>query len=156
MARRSKTHGGFAPGDVAAGAGVLGLLGFATVFAVAIVFFVIEGYFISLLLMSFALLIYVAGAAVGKLLLASIAIFFSGLHLVRNATYLQETVRGLRRSLRMRADEAGAIRAGPIEPGATATLPDNPLSRELQAVLRRGKGKEYAGYVAHDYYVDCR
>ena len=50
----------------------------------------------------------------------------------------------------------GAIKVGPIEVGAKAKLPDNPLVREIQAVLKRKKGKEYAEYVAHQYYVDCR
>jgi len=44
----------------------------------------------------------------------------------------------------------------PIEQGAKVTLPDNPLVRDVQVVLRREKGTEYADYIAHQYYVDCR
>jgi len=56
----------------------------------------------------------------------------------------------------MRKDDSGLVKIGPIEPGAKAILPDNPLVRDIQVVLRREKGTEYADYVAHQYYVDCR
>jgi chemotaxis protein MotA len=147
---------GLSLGEASAGAGVLGLIGFAAVFLVAVVFFLIESYFLSMVLAALALLIYVAGAELGKLLLSSLTIFFSSRHLVKNATYLQDTVVQLRRFLHMRKDESGFIKSGPIEPGAKAKLPDNPLVRDLQAVLRREKGKDYSEYVAHHYYVDCR
>jgi chemotaxis protein MotA len=107
-------------------------------------------------LTSIALLVYVAGSELGKLLLSSLTIFFSSRHLIRNATHLQETTTALRKALHMRKDESGWIKAGPIEAGTHIKLPDNPLVRDLQAVLRREKGKEYSEYVAHQYYVDCR
>jgi chemotaxis protein MotA len=154
MARESK--GGLTLGEASAGAGVLGLLGFAVTFLVALVFFVVESYFLSMVLVSLALLIYVAGAEIGKLLVSSLTIFFSSKHLIKNAAYVQETVAELRKHLHMRKDEAGNIKVGPIEKGAKIKLPDNPLVRDLQAVLRREKGQPYAEYVAHDYYVDCR
>lgn len=147
---------GLALGDTAAGAGVLGLLGFAAVFIVAMVFFITESFFLAMVLTSIALLVYVAGSELGKLLLSSLTIFFSSRHLIRNATHLQETTTALRKALHMRKDESGWIKAGPIEAGAHMKLPDNPLVRDLQAVLRREKGKEYAEFVAHQYYVDCR
>jgi len=147
---------GLALGDTAAGAGVLGLLGFAAVFIVAMVFFITESFFLAMVLTSIALLVYVAGSELGKLLLSSLTIFFSSRHLIRNATYLQETTTALRKALHMRKDESGWIKAGPIEAGTHMKLPDNPLVRDLQAVLRREKGKEYAEFVAHQYYVDCR
>jgi chemotaxis protein MotA len=147
---------GLALGDTAAGAGVLGLLGFAAVFIVAMVFFITESFFLAMVLTSIALLVYVAGSELGKLLLSSLTIFFSSRHLIRNATHLQETTTALRKQLHMRKDESGWIKAGPIEPGTHIKLPDNPLVRDLQAVLRREKGKEYVEYVAHQYYVDCR
>lgn len=162
MSKRSKTaapddaKSGLAISDVAAGAGVLGLLGFAGLFLLALVFFVAESYFLSMLLVSLALLVYVAGSEMGKLLLSSLTIFFSSKHLIRNATYLQETVVELRRTLRLRKDETGWVKVGPIEPGAKVRLPDNPLVRDIQVVLRREKGSEYTDYVAHQYYVDCR
>ena len=143
-------------GEEAAGAGVLGLVGFAAVFLIAVVFFVTEQFFLAMVLTSLALLLYVAGAELGKLLLSSLTVFFSSRHLIKNAIYLQDTVTALRRSLQMRKDESGRIKVGPIEPGTHVKLPDNPLVRDLQAVLRREKGKEYADYVAHQYYVDCR
>src|SRR5207237_10631276 len=55
----------------AAGACVVGLLGFLALFAVAAVFFVTENFFIALLLVSLALLVYATGLDVGKLLLSS-------------------------------------------------------------------------------------
>jgi biopolymer transport protein ExbB/TolQ len=147
---------GLVLGETAAGAGVLGLLGFAAVFVVAMVFFITESFFLAMVLSSIALLVYVAGSEIGKLVLSSLTIFFSSRHLIRNATHLQETTAALRKALHMRKDESGWIKAGPIEPGTHVKLPDNPLARDLQAVLRREKGKEYAEYVGHQYYVDCR
>ena len=159
MAKSDKlaTHAdGLALGEASAGAGALGLLGAAAVFLVAIVFFVAESYFIAMLLISFAMLTYVAGAELGKLVRSSFTVFFSGRHLIKNATHVQDTVTALRKNLFMKRDEAGWIKSGPIEPGTKIKLPDNPLVREIQMVLRRKKGKEYAEYVAHQYYVDCR
>ena len=142
--------------EAAAGAGVLGLLGFVALFAVALVFFVTENFFLAMLLVSFALLVYVAGGELRKLLLSSITIFFSSRHLIRNAIYLQDTLAELRKILYLRKDESGYVKVGPIEPGARATLPDNPLVRDIQVVLKREKGTEYTDYIAHAYYVDCR
>lgn len=147
---------GLAISEAAAGAGVLGLLGFTGLFLLALVFFVAESYFLSMLLVSLALLVYVAGSEMGKLLLSGLTIFFSSKHLIRNATYLQETVVELRRALQLRKDETGWVKVGPLEPGAKIRLPDNPLVRDIQVVLRREKGSEYTDYVAHQYYVDCR
>ena len=125
-------------------------------FVIAILFFIAESYFLAMLLVSFAMLVYVAGAELGKLVKGSLTIFFSGRHLIKNATHVQDTVAALRSFLYMKRDDAGWIKAGPIESGAKAKLPDNPLVREIQAVLKRKKGNEYAAYVAHQYYVDCR
>jgi biopolymer transport protein ExbB/TolQ len=132
------------------------LFGAAAVFIVAIVFFVAESFFISTLLVSFALLVYVSGSELGKLLWSSLTVFFSSKHLVKNATHVSNTVIALRKSLHMRRDDEGFIKVGPIEPGTKIRLPNNPLAREIQAVLKRKKGKEYTEYVAHQYYVDCR
>jgi biopolymer transport protein ExbB/TolQ len=143
-------------GSTAAGAGALGLFAAAAVFVVAIVFFVAESYFLAMLLVSFALLVYVAGKELRTLIRSSLMVFFSGRHFTPEAVHLQDTVAALRKFLTMKRDDEGAIRFGPIEKATKAKLPDNPLVRELQSVLRHKKGKEYAEYVAHDYYVDCR
>ena len=156
MAKSEKAVGDLALGETSAGAGAIGLFGGIAVFAIAIVFFVAESYFLAMLLISFAMLVYVAGAELGKLVRSSFTVFFSGRHLIKNAIHLQDTVTALRKLLQMKRDESGWIKAGPIEPGSKVKLPDNPLVREIQMVLRRKKGKEYAEYVAHQYYVDCR
>ena len=157
MAKTSdKVVEGLALGESSAGAGALGLIGGAAVFVIAIVFFVSESYFLAMLLVSFALLVYSAGGELGKLVRSSFTVFFSGRHLIKNATHVQDTVTALRKFLYMKRDDAGWIKVGPIEPGTKAKLPDNPLVREIQVVLKRKKGKEYAEYVAHQHYVDCR
>jgi chemotaxis protein MotA len=158
MAKKSERapRAALALGESAAGAGVLGLLGFAVVFLVGLIFFVTESYFLSMTLISLALLLYVSGSEFWKLMMSSLTIFISSKHLITNATHVQQTAVELRRFLHMRKDEAGNIKSGPIEPGTKVKLPDNPLVRDVQACLRREKGKEYAEYVAHQYYVDCR
>jgi len=150
------SKGALAISEAAAGAGVLGLLGFVALFFVALIFFVTENFFLAMLLASLGLLVYVAGSELSKLLLSSITIFFSSKHLIRNATHLQDTIAALRGSLQFKKDESGWIKVGPIEPGAKIKLPDNPLTRDIQVCLQRGKGSEYTSYVAHEYYVDCR
>src|ERR1051326_6528369 len=82
-----------------AGAGVLGLVGFAALFLVACVFFVTENYFVAMLIMSFALLVYVTGSELAKLFLTSFTIFFSSKHVIPSAAYLQETLVPLSRAL---------------------------------------------------------
>jgi len=139
----------------AAGAGVAGLLGFGGLFLVATLFFVTENYFIAMLLVSFALLVYVTGAELAKLMLSSVTIFFSSKHVIANAAYIQETLVPLKKFLKIRRDESGAVEVGPIESGAVVTLPDNPLARDIKAILERKKGQDYVEYTAHTYYVDC-
>ena len=158
MARSSKLAepGSLGLGESTAGAGALGVLGAAAVFVIAIVFFVAESYFLAMLLVSLAMLVYVAGGELGKLVRSSLAVFFSGRHVIAKAVHLQDTVTALRKLLYMKRDSDGYIKTGPIDTGAKIKLPDNPLVRELQAVLRHKKGQEYSEYVAHDYYVDCR
>jgi len=140
----------------AAGAGALGLLSAAAVFVIAIVFFVAESYFLAMLLVSFALLLYVAGKEISELIRTALTVFFSGRHRDIKAAHLQDTANALRKQLLMKRGEDGSIKAGPIDTGRKLKLPDNPLVRELQAVLAQKKGQEYTEYVAHDYYVDCR
>ena len=142
--------------DTGASAGALGLLIAVAVFAGAIVFFVAESYFLAMLLVSFALLTYVAGGEMIKLVQSSLTVFLSSRHVVENAVHLSNTVAAMRKALYMKRDDQGNIKLGPIDEGAPIKLPDNPLVRELQSVLRHKKGQEYTEYVAHHYYVDCR
>ena len=58
-------------------------MGFAALFAVAAVFFVTESYFISMMMVSFALLVYVTGAELVKLFLSTVTVFFSSKHVIR-------------------------------------------------------------------------
>ena len=140
----------------AAGAGVLGLLGFAGLFAVAAVFFVTESYFISMLMVSFALLVYVTGAELVKLFLSSVTVFFSSKHVIDRAAYLQETLVPLQRFLQIRPDATGTVKLGPVQPGAVVNLPDNPLSRDIATVLeRQDESSDYLQYIAHAYYAEC-
>src|ERR1041385_6779270 len=94
-----------------AGAGVLGLVGFAALFLVACVFFVTENYFVAMLIMSFALLVYVTGSELAKLFLTSFTIFFSRKHVIPAAAYLQETLVPLSRTLMIRRDGEGMLGA---------------------------------------------
>jgi biopolymer transport protein ExbB/TolQ len=141
--------------QAAAGAGVTGLIGFAGLFAVASVFFVTENYLISMLLLSLALLVYVTGSEVAKLLMSSATIFFSSKHLTPKAARLQETLVSIQDALEFRRDPTGELRVGPLEKGARIKLSDNPLARDLKAVTDQEKDFEYAEYVAHSYYVEC-
>ena len=139
----------------AAGAGVLGLVGFAALFLVACVFFVTENYFVAMLIMSFALLVYVTGSELAKLFLTSFTIFFSSKHVIPAAAHLQETLVPLRRTLMIRRDSEGNVKAGPLVKGMTVKLPDNPLARDIHTLLEKNPNFEYAEYIAHEYYVQC-
>jgi chemotaxis protein MotA len=140
----------------AAGAGVFGLLGFAGLFVLAVILFLTENYFLAMLMVSFGLLIYVTGSELSKLMRSSVTIFFSRRHLMAKAAHLQDTLTPLRESLQLRKDESGWVKVGPIEPGTKVKLPDTPLARDIQSVLRREKGTEYTEYITHEYYVECR
>ena len=139
----------------AAGAGVLGLVGFAGIFLVSTVLFITENYFISMMLLSLALLVYVTGAELAKLLLSSITIFFSSKHLISKAAFLQETLIPLRRFLQSRKESADGSSFGAFEPSPILKLPDNPLSRDLQTILQNKPSYDYVEYMAHAYYVEC-
>jgi chemotaxis protein MotA len=138
-----------------AGAGVLGLVGFAALAAVACVFFITENFFIAMVIMSFALLVYVTGAELAKLFLTSFTVFFSSKHVIAQAAYLQETLVPLRKVLQIRRDAEGNVKAGPLLQGMTVKLPDNPLVRDIQMLLEKNPDYEYAEYIAHSYYVQC-
>jgi len=139
----------------AAGAGVLGLIGFVALVAVAGLFFVTENFFIAMVMMSFALLVYVTGAELGKLFVTSFTIFFSSKHVIAHAAHLQDTLVALRNVLLIRRDAEGNVRAGPIKKGSKIKLPDNPLVRDIQTLLEKNPDLDYAEYIAHEYYVQC-
>ncbi len=141
--------------QAAAGAGVAGLLGFGGFFVVASVFFVTENYFISMLTISFGLLVYVAGLDLAKILLSSFTIFFSSKHLITKAAHLQDTLEALKEALRLRRDARGEIKGGPVESSSSLRLPNNPLVHEIKKVLEDRKDFEYAEYISHSYYVEC-
>jgi biopolymer transport protein ExbB/TolQ len=141
--------------QAAAGAGVVGLIGFFGLLVVAGVFFITENFFISLLAVSFALLVYATGAEVGKLLISSITVFFSSKHLTPKAAQLQETLVALEDRLQIRRDSAGEVKVGPMEKGTKVPLPDNALVRDLIGLRDKGKDYEYAEYVAYSYFVEC-
>ena len=152
---RTVSRSTLAINTAAAGAGVLGLVGFAGLFAVATVFFVTENYFIAMLLISFALLVYVTGAELAKLFLSLFTVFFSRKHVISRAAHLQETLVPLVRVLGLRRDKEGRLQHGPIEPYATVKLPDNPLVRDMRTLLEQEQGADTAESIAHAYYVEC-
>jgi flagellar motor component MotA len=139
----------------AAGAGVVGLIGFFLILAVAGVFFITENFFLALFFVSIALLVYATGAEVGKLLISSVTIYFSSKHLTPKATQLQEALAAMEGALVLRRDRAGELKVGPLTKGMKIRLPDNPLVRDLVAVQERGKPYDYAEWVAYSYYVEC-
>jgi biopolymer transport protein ExbB/TolQ len=141
--------------QAAAGAGVIGLVGFFALLAVAGVFFVTENFFIALLLVSIGLLVYATGAEVGKLFLSSVTIFFSSKHLTPKAVQLQEVLVTLEDRLKLRRDSSGEMKVGPLEKGTRIRLPDNALARDLVALREKEKDYEYAEYVAFSYFVEC-
>ena len=101
----------------AAGAGVIGLVGFAAILAVAAVFFITENYFVAMLFISLALLVYATGAEIGKLMLSTMTVFFSSRHLTPKAAQLQQTLAALEETLTLRRDRDGELRVGPVEKG---------------------------------------
>ena len=140
----------------AAGAGVVGLVGFFLLIGVSAVFFITENFFIALFGASLALLTYATGAEIGKLLLSTITMFFSSRHLTPKAAQLQETLAALEDSLTLRRDREGELRVGPMEKGMKVRLPDNSLVRELVTVQDRQKTYDYAEYIVNSYYVECQ
>jgi biopolymer transport protein ExbB/TolQ len=139
----------------AAGAGVVGLVGFVAILAVAAIFFITENFFIAMLCVSLALLVYATGAEIGKLMLSSMTVFFSSRHLTPKAAQLQQTLAALEETLTIRRDRDGELRVGPVEKGARVRLPDNPLVRDLVTMQERQKSFEYAEYLVYSYYVEC-
>jgi len=141
--------------ESAAGAGLAGLLGFFGLLAIATLAFVTENFFFAMMLVSFALLVYVTGAELAKLFLGSFTIFFSSKHVLPRASEIQETLVPLRRVIQLRRDSGGNVQVGPIEPGSVVKLPDIQLVRDLKAVTDQEQGSETGHYIVHAYYVEC-
>ena len=139
----------------AAGAGVIGLVGMGAILAVAAVFFVTENFFIALMLISLALLVYATGSEIGKQMLSTMTVFFSSRHLTPKAAQLQQTLAALEETLTIRRDRDGELRVGPVQKGGRVRLPDNPLVRDLVTMQEQNKSFEYAEYVVYSYYVEC-
>jgi chemotaxis protein MotA len=141
--------------QTSAGAGFIGLVGFATMLLVASVFFITENYFISMFTISIGLLIYVAGMDLIILAFSTFVIFFSSKHLNNRATAMQETVVALKNILNIKRGRDGNVASGPIDSNVSIELPDNPLSRDIQELVVSGKTFDYAEFVAHYYYQEC-
>jgi biopolymer transport protein ExbB/TolQ len=139
-----------------AGAGVVGLVGFFLLLGVSAVFFITENFFVALFGASIALLVYATGSEIGKLLLATVTMFFSSRHLTPKAAQLQDTLAALEETLVLRRDREGELKVGPMEKGMRLRLPDNALVRDLVAMQERKKSYEYAEYVVHSYYVEAQ
>jgi len=139
----------------AAGAGFVGLIGFAVMILVASVFFITENYFISMFTISIGLLIYVTGLEFVVLFFSTFIIFISSKHLNAKASSMQETLVALRNILNIKRGRDGSITVGPVDSDIPIVLPDNSLSRDIQEVVSVGKNFDYAEFVAHSYYVEC-
>ena len=138
-----------------AGAGLVGLIGFGVMLAIASVFFITENYFISMFTISIGLLIYVTGLDLIILTFSTFIIFFSSKHLNSRATSMQETIVALKSILNIKRGRDGSIAVGPINSNVPIELPDNSLSRDIQEIVSAGKSFDYAEFVAHSYYVEC-
>ena len=139
----------------AAGAGFVGLIGFAAMLLVASVFFITENYFISMFTISIGLFIYVTGLDLVILAFSTFVIFFSSKHLNSRATSMQETIVALRNILNIKRGRDGSIAVGPIDSDDSIKLPDNSLSRDIQELVSAEKSFDYGEFVAHSYYVEC-
>jgi flagellar motor component MotA len=141
--------------ETAAGAGLSGLIGFIILGILSSVFFITENYFISLGTISIGLLLYVSGNEFSKMCVSAFTLFFSSKHLVARAAYMQDTLSALDSVLKIRRSQAKDFVGQPIQINAVITLPNNPLSEDIQRLLENGKDEEYAEYLAHSYYVGC-
>jgi len=139
-----------------AGAGFSGLLGFIALLIPATLFFVIANFFVSLLLVSVGLLFYVSGSEMAKVLNSVFTIFFSNKHLVTRAAYMQDTMVSLNQVLNIRRNSKGEIVDDALPEDAKILLPDNPLTQDLKNLIEGNRDLEYANFVAHSYYEECK
>ena len=162
--KSSKPKGGYFPSfnkgtiavkQTAAGAGFVGLVGFAAMLLISSVFFITENYFISMFTISIGLLIYVTGLDLIILVFSTFIIFFSSKHLNSRASSMQETIVALKNLLNIKRARDGSIAVGILDSNVPIELPDNSLSRDIQELVSSGKSFDYAEFVAHSYYVEC-
>ena len=138
-----------------AGAGITGLLGFLGLLFISIIFFITENYFISMLVISFGLMVYVAGMDTIKIILSSFTVSFSSRHLIDKAAFLVDTLESLNKVLSLAKTKTGEIKLGPVPNNAVISLPDNLLSRDIQKLVDDGKEFDYVHFVLHSYYTEC-
>jgi biopolymer transport protein ExbB/TolQ len=154
-AKTRKVEKIFGANQRAAGAGVVGLIGFFGLFVIASIFFITENYFLAMFIMSIGLMVYVTGLDLVKVLLSSFTIFFSSKHLIAKAVFLQETLQALNRVYRLKRGGEAAKQTPSVAVGAAVTLPDNSLTQDIKSLVDDGKEFDYAEYIAHSYYVEC-
>ena len=106
-----------------AGAGITGLLGFLGLLFISIMFFITENYFISMLVISFGLVVYVAGMDTIKIILSSFTVSFSSRHLIDKAAFLVDTLESLNKVLSLAKTKTGEIKLGPVPNNAVISLP---------------------------------
>lgn len=131
------------PGSNTAGTGIIGLLGFCGLFLVSSLFFITENYFLAMAVISIAILVYLTGTGIARLVVSSFTIFFSSRHLLDKAVYMQETLKSINDVLNVENKSNDVI------------LPDNPLVRDLKSLLDHQADYEAARYLAHSYYSEC-
>ncbi len=143
------------PGNQTAGTGVIGLIGFVFLFFIAAIFFITENYFVAMTVISLALLVYLTGTGIARVMVSSFTIFFSSRHLLNKAVCIQETLKAFEDKLGVVRDGVGAFESDDPEENAVILLPDNDLVRDLKQLLEEGKDYESARYLAHNYYSEC-
>lgn len=137
------------------GAGLVGLVGFSALFVLATLFFITENYFVSMFIVSIALMTYVAGLGIGQIFISCFAVFFSSRHLKSKANDILEVLPNLNRALHLRRDAKGELFASNLKEGSVITLPDNQLARDLKQLIEEDKGEDYASYISHSYFSEC-
>lgn len=143
------------PGGSSAGTGIIGLVGFMFLFLVSALFFITENYFIAMAIISLALLVYLTGTGIARLMVSSFTIFFSSRHLLDKAVYMQETLKAFEDVLGVKRDLMPSNPEETVISNPVVVLPDNPLVRDLKQLVDEGKDYEAARYLAHNYYSDC-
>jgi flagellar motor component MotA len=138
-----------------AGAGITGVVGFLILFVISSFFFVTENYFLSLGIISIALMMYVSGSDVYKIFMSAATIFFSSKHLIKKASEVQDTMVALTELLNIRRNPKGEIVSDPIAVNAKIVLPENDFVRDLQKLIDSDKKEKYAEFLSHAYYEDC-
>jgi len=155
--RKAKTPGQsiLTVSQFTAGAGIIGLVGFFSLFLISMLFFITENYFLSMFIISLALLVYSTGTDFVKLILSSFTIFFSSKHLLTKAVYLSDTLHAVSSNLLITRTIHGELKVAPLRKHQAITLPDNSLTRDMKDLMENDEGLDYADAIAHSYFVDC-